>query len=130
MPETIHNPRTGQQMTFHDGGEALLEIETVNPPTAVREPEHVHPHQESGARVLSGVLEFEVAGVRRRVAAGESIVIPADTPHRFWNEGDEDARALQYFRPALKSRSFFETFFALGRDGKLKESGMPHLLQI
>jgi quercetin dioxygenase-like cupin family protein len=131
MPDAIQNPRTGQQMVFlnHDG-DALLEVETTNPPTAEREPEHVHPRQESGARVTSGALVFEVDGVRRRVAAGESIVIPANTAHRFWNDGDEDARAVQWFRPALRTRSFFETFFALARDGKLKRNGMPGLLQI
>ena len=131
MPDAIQNPRTGQQMVFlnHDG-DALLEVETTNPPTAEREPEHVHPRQESGARVTSGALVFEIDGVRRRVAAGESIAIPANTAHRFWNAGDEDACAVQWFRPALRTRSFFETFFALARDGKLKKNGMPGLLQI
>ncbi|MEA2428932.1 MAG: hypothetical protein QOF37_2560 [Thermoleophilaceae bacterium] len=126
----IHNPRTGQRMMFVTDEPGLLEIETVNPPTGQREPEHVHPKQESGARVSSGRLVFEVDGARRSVGAGDSIEIPANTPHRFWAEGDEDAYALQWFRPALKTRTFFETLFALARDGKLDESGMPGLLQI
>ena len=130
MSDTIHNPRTGQRMTFRANGPDLLEIDTVNPPTKVPEPEHVHPLQESGARVVSGLLEFEIAGVRRRVGPGETIEIPAGTPHRFWNDGDEDAIATQWFRPALKTRSFFSTFFALARDGKLKDNGMPTLLQV
>jgi len=131
MPDAIQNPRTGQQMVFlnHDG-DALLEVETTNPPTAEREPEHVHPRQESGARVTSGALVFEIDGVPQRVAAGESIVIPANTAHRFWNDGDEDARAVQWFRPALKTRSFFETWFALARDGALGADGMPGRLQL
>jgi hypothetical protein len=64
------------------------------------------------------------------VRAGESIEIPANTPHRFWNESDEDAEALQWFRPALKTRAFFESLFALAREGKLDQSGMPSLLQL
>lgn len=128
--DAIHNPRTGQQMVFLNDDDALLEIDTTNPPSSEREPEHVHPRQESGARVTSGVLTFEVGGVVRRVAAGESIVIPPNTPHRFWNDGDEDARAVQWVRPALKTRSFFETYFALARDGKLNGSNLPGILQL
>ena len=34
------------------------------------------------------------------------------------------------FRPALKTREFFESFFALARDGNLNDQGMPSLLQL
>lgn len=108
----------------------LLEIATVNPPTDIREPVHVHPEQESGARVTAGTLRFEVDGDERPVSAGESITIPANTPHRFWNEGAGDAHAVQWFRPALRTREFFEAFFALAEKGKLNDQGMPSLLQL
>src|SRR5215216_6850049 len=121
MTDSIFNPRTGQRMVFVTETSDLLEIDTVNPPGGVSEPEHVHPEQESGARVLSGSLTFVVDGVERTVAAGESITIPAGTPHCFRNDGDEDAHALQWMRPALRSRAFFESFFALARDDKLDE---------
>lgn len=130
MTATINNPRTGQQMTFVTDEPALLEIETVNAPHRAREPEHVHPRQDSGARVETGTLVFEVEGAQRRVAAGESIEIPANAPHRFWNDGDEDAHAVQWFRPALNTRAFFETLFALGAADELDATGMPSLLQI
>jgi mannose-6-phosphate isomerase-like protein (cupin superfamily) len=93
--QQISNPRTGQRMTIISADRAELRLDTLNPPTAVREPMHVHPRQESGAEVLTGSLIFEVAGERRRIAAGEKIAIAANTPHRFWNEGPDDARAVQ-----------------------------------
>jgi quercetin dioxygenase-like cupin family protein len=127
---TIENPRTGQQMTFVTETTELLEIDSVSPPSTIPEPEHVHPLQESGCRVTAGVLRFEIAGERRIVAAGESITIPAGTPHFFANDGPGDARSIGWFRPALNTRSFFETLFALGQDGKLDDKGMPSLLQI
>lgn len=117
-------------MTFVELREELLRIDSVNPPTAEREPVHVHPKQESGAEVVSGSLVFEVAGEQRRLAAGETIVVPANTPHRFWNDGSEDARSIQSFRPALDIASFFETMFALAQQGKLDEKGMPRPLQL
>jgi hypothetical protein len=86
--------------------------------------------QASGARVLRGALHFRVGGDARIVREGEMIEIPPDTPHCFWNEGPADARAIQEFRPALKTECFFETYFALARDGKLDAKGMPSLLQL
>ncbi len=126
----ISNPRTGQSMTFIERREDLLRIETVNPPSDEREPLHVHPCQESGAEVLSGSLVFEVDGARTTLAPGDSIVVPANAPHRFWNEGKGDAHAIQYFRPALDTADFFETLFALDGAGKLDARGMPRPLQL
>jgi mannose-6-phosphate isomerase-like protein (cupin superfamily) len=128
--QQISNPRTGQRMTIISADRAELRLDTLNPPTAVREPMHVHPRQESGAEVLTGSLIFEVAGERRRIAAGEKIAIAANTPHRFWNEGPDDARAVQFFRPALDSAAFFETLFALAQTGQLASSGMPKPLAL
>jgi mannose-6-phosphate isomerase-like protein (cupin superfamily) len=129
--QQISNPRTGQRMTFVELRQELLRIDSVNPSNAAeREPGHVHPQQESGAKVISGALTFEVDDRQRRVGPGESISIPANTPHRFWNEGDVDAHSIQFFKPALDIASFFETFFALAQEDKLDDKGMPRPLQL
>jgi quercetin dioxygenase-like cupin family protein len=126
----IHNPRTGQRMRFIDNDEpagTLLRIETVNPPTATAEPEHVHPLQESSARVISGTLRFSLAGREHRLGPGETISIPAGTPHFFLNDGSEDAVAIQEFRPALNTAELFTTLFGLAERGKIDARGMPSL---
>jgi quercetin dioxygenase-like cupin family protein len=128
--QEISNPRTGQRMTFVALAPEELRIETLNPQTSVREPTHLHPRQESGAEVLSGSLVFEVSGKARAVRAGEMITIPAGTPHRFWNEGPADARAVQFFRPALDTAAFFETLFALAQRDELDDKGMPKPLAL
>jgi mannose-6-phosphate isomerase-like protein (cupin superfamily) len=128
--QQIANPRTGQVMTLICAGPAELRLDTLNPATAVPEPVHVHPRQESGAELLSGTLIFELAGVRREIGAGETITIAANTPHRFWNEGPEDAHAIAFFRPALDIAAFFETLFALAQTGQLDSSGMPRPLAL
>ena len=110
-------------MTFVELRAELLRIDSVNPSTPEREPVHVHPKQESGAEVVSGSLVFEVAGERHHLTVGHTISVPANTPHRFWNEGSEDARSIQFFRPALDIASFFETLFALAQQSKLDEKG-------
>jgi quercetin dioxygenase-like cupin family protein len=111
------------------GGE-LLRIDTFNPPSETREPEHVHPQQESGLELVSGSLRLSVAGEERSQAPGGSITIPAGVPHHFWNDGEEEAHAIQWFRPALRTEAFFESYFALAQDGKLDEKGMPNLFQL
>ena len=133
-PREIHNPRTGQRMRFlrtaADTGGALPRIETVNPPTAVAEPVHIHPRQHSRAEVISGTLRFEVAGVQRRLGPGDAITIPAGTPHHFINDGEADAVSIQEFQPALRTAELFDALFALAARGELNERGMPSLLRM
>ena len=72
--------------------------------------------------------------MRREIAAASAISsllsIPAGTRHSFSNPFDEDAHWTGSFRPALRIAAFFETYFALARDGRLDERGMPGLLQL
>ena len=130
LGQQITNTRTGQRMTFLELQPDSLRIDSVNPPTDEREPLHVHPNQESGAELISGSLVFEVEGVERKLAPGESISIPPNTPHRFWNDGHEDAHSIGFFRPALAIGEFFETLFALANAGELDAKGMPRPLQL
>lgn len=130
--DRITNTRTGQEMIFlKTGAETngeLLQIECFSPPTAVKEPEHIHPLQESRFEMLAGACNFSIAGKERIVRAGESVTIAANVPHFFWNASDATAHYIQEFRPALHIDGFFETFFALSRDGKLNDKGIPNLL--
>ena len=132
-PREIYNPRTGQRMRFlltgADTDGELLRIETVNPPSPVAEPMHVHPRQVTSAQVVSGTFRFLVAGREQHVGPGETITIPAGMPHRFWNDGNADAVAIQEARPALRLSEFFETYFRLAEQGQLDDHGRPSLLR-
>lgn len=132
--DEITNPRTGQRMRFlktsRDTNGELLQIDCFNPPSGVKEPEHIHPYQESRFEVRSGMLSISIAGAQRQARAGEVVSIPAGVPHYFWNAGPQDAYYVQEFRPALRIELFFETLFALARNGQLNEQGLPSLLQM
>ncbi|GAA4410497.1 hypothetical protein GCM10023187_35170 [Nibrella viscosa] len=132
--DKITNARTGQRMLFLRTGKEtngeLLEIESFNLKSSMREPIHVHPKQESTAKVISGRLHFLVNGKEQIIGPGESITIPAGAPHCFWNEDDTEAHSVQQFSPALHIDEFFESFFALANDGKLNDQGMPPFLQL
>jgi quercetin dioxygenase-like cupin family protein len=132
--QQIANSRTGQRMFFRKTGRdtngAFVEIECFNPPMGVKEPEHIHPLQESSCEVISGELNFQVNGKTRTVKAGEVITIPAGTPHYFWNGSDEEAHHVQRFSPALQIDTFFITYFALARKNKLNKKGLPNFFLI
>lgn len=125
----IFNSRTGQRTIFlqtaADTDGKLLRTETFHPAHGPAEPEHVHPFQESRCEVLSGSLHFCIAGSEQIVRPGEAVDIPRNIPHYFWNEGDDEAHAIQEIRPALKTEDFFVTYFALAEAGKLNEKGIP-----
>jgi hypothetical protein len=65
-----------------------------------------------------------------RLGPGDSITIPAGTPHHFVNDGTEDAVSMNEFRPALRTADFFKTLFELAEQGKLDERGMPSMLTL
>jgi len=132
--EEIEKPVTGERIIFNNSADEApgksLQFELVVRPHGFVAAEHIHPHQEERFRVLSGSLKISIRGNVRSAAAGEEVIIPLNTPHVWWNGGDEETRAEIQFTPALKTRRFFETFFGLGRDGKTDKKGLPNIFYI
>lgn len=130
--DTIVNARTGQIMHFlHTGADTngqLLQIDCTSPPTAVKEPEHIHPLQENRFEMIEGSCHFLVNGNEQVIGPGQSISIAPNIPHYFWNPGNEAAHYIQEFRPALHIDGFFDIFFALSQEGKLNDKGVPNFL--
>lgn len=88
--------RTGQ-------GFSLFEVVT---PAGGGAPVHKHPHMEA-VYVLDGCLDLVTGADRRRVEAGDFVLVPGDTPHAYHNPGDRPARALELTTPGG-----VEAFFA------------------
>jgi mannose-6-phosphate isomerase-like protein (cupin superfamily) len=88
-------------------------------------PLHVHPRQEERFVVEEGTLRVRTGLLgARRVAAGESIVVPARRPHTFRVEGG-GARFVAEFRPPHRIGELFVELFALAADGRLDKRGNP-----
>ncbi len=131
--DVIENPLTGERFVVHKsagetGGEYVLG-EMYFAAHAVGPPEHVHPILEERFKVVSGTLNVSVGGEERTVTEGEEVIVPRGTPHRFWNDSEEEVRFEGEIRPALRLETFLETAFGLARDGKTNAHGMPNLLQ-
>jgi len=132
--EVLHNPVTGELIQFlktsADTNGEYVEIEVVVEPNGFVAAPHVHPYQTERFTIVSGAVTFK-AGDREFVALpGEEVVVEPGTPHKFWNDGAEDARFRCRISPALTFESLIETMFGLANDGKTNAKGMPNPLRL
>jgi mannose-6-phosphate isomerase-like protein (cupin superfamily) len=132
--DTIESPPTGARIRFlktaRDTNGQLLQIDDVMKGGGRVAIEHVHPYIEERFEILSGTARFSMRGQQRDVGCGETVVVPAGTPHVWGNPNDEEVHLLIEFRPALRMEEWFETFFGLQKDGKINpNSGLPNPLQ-
>jgi quercetin dioxygenase-like cupin family protein len=117
--------------TARDTGSELFQGDLILQPGGFVAAEHIHPLQNEHFEVISGTLRGRIAGNEVTSGPGEKIVVPAGTPHVWWNSGADELHVLVDFRPALKIEAFFETFFGLAQDGKVHpKTGLPNLLQL
>jgi quercetin dioxygenase-like cupin family protein len=132
--DTIHNPVTGERITFlatsaDTGGESVV-IETVVQPHGFVAAAHVHPSQSERFAVTQGTLGMKAGGKKLTLQSGDVTTVEAGTPHKFWNAGEDEVRFVCEIRPALQFESLLETMFALAADGKTSRKGMPNPLRL
>lgn len=131
--DVLENPVTRERLTFlqtaADTRGELLRIEFSFEPGGFVAAEHVHPAQEERIEIVAGAPAFRIAGRERVGRAGDVVVVPPGTPHKWWNGGDVEARAFVELRPALRMEALFETMAALARAGKLNRKGFPDPLR-
>jgi quercetin dioxygenase-like cupin family protein len=132
--DTIENPVTGERLVFRKtsrdtGGQAVV-IETFVQPNGFVAAAHVHPSQEERFEVLRGSVGFKIGRKKIVAGPGRRITVPAGTPHKFWNAGDDEAHFVCEVRPALQFESLIETMFGLAADGKTNRKGMPNPLRL
>jgi mannose-6-phosphate isomerase-like protein (cupin superfamily) len=132
--DMLENPITGERLLFRKtssdtGGEAIV-LETFVKPGGFVAAAHVHPHQEERFEVLGGSVGFRLGREELVAGPGERLTVPAGTPHRFWNAGEEEARFACEVRPALQFEQLIETMFALAAEGKTNRKGMPNPLRL
>jgi hypothetical protein len=83
----------------------------------VKPPEHFHPKQEERFEVLEGEINVLLDGEHRVIRPGDTLTVPAGTPHQMW--ADEPSRQRWETKPARNTERFFETMWGLQQDGKL-----------
>src|SRR5881397_4158816 len=132
--DTIHNPVTGERITFHatsadTNGESVV-IECTVQPDGFVAAMHVHPSQSERFAVIEGTLGLRSGKEKLMLGRGEIAVVEPGTPHKFWNAGENEVRFVCEVRPALQFESLLETMFSLAADGKTNKKGMPNPLRL
>ena len=132
--DTIHNPVTGERITFHQtsadtNGEAVV-IECTVQPDGFVAAAHLHPSQTERFNVIDGRLGMKIGRKKLLLERGDVAEVEPGTPHKFWNMGEDEVRFVCEVRPALQFESLLETMFALAEDGKTNKKGMPNPLRL
>ena len=132
--QVLENPLSGERFTFsrtarETNGE-VLEFELELTPDGHVPGAHVHPEQQERFEVLEGTMKFR-KGLRIVTArAGDSVVVPPGTVHRFENVGGTTARVRVEVRPALRMEELLEAAVSLAREGRTNAAGMPYPLDL
>ena len=132
--QSLTNSVTGETLVFRTtsadtNGESVV-VETYVEPNGAVAAAHVHPAQEELFEVLGGELEFRVGKNTILAKPGDRVLVPAGTPHRFENVGEETAHFVCEIKPALGFEQLIETMFSLAEDGKVNNKGMPNPLRL
>lgn len=132
--QILDNPISGERITFRktaaDTGGELLAIDLELSPDGHVPRAHVHPVQEERFAIVKGTMRFQKGLKMITARAGDTVVVPPGTVHRFENASNSPAHASVEVRPALRMEELFETAVALAREGRTTASGMPHPLDL
>lgn len=89
-------PRWSRLTAVGETGAEFLEV-VYDPGTPPSQGDIRHDGREYGF-VLSGTLDVEVNGARTLLEVGDSIAFDSSLPHRFWNSGEVETRAIWFVR--------------------------------
>lgn len=128
--QVIENPVMGDRVKFlvtsEDSEGKILKVELHCKPGAQGPPLHYHPLQTEKFEVIKGALGLDDKGKKMVLKAGESYLVERNSRHRFYNVSDtEDVLVQVTLEPALKTEFFFETMYALAKQGKTNDKALP-----
>ncbi len=134
VQDELFNPVTGIRLReigeSATDGAAELVWQATCPPHNHEPPAHFHPFQAERMEVLSGSLFARVSDTVRVLGPGDSVDIPAGTPHATWNAGAEPALFVWRTTPARRRRELFARLYDLAGEGRTDAAGVPNLLQL
>ena len=83
-------------------------------------PMHIHPRQQETYNVLEGEALFMLNGKELIVKEGETVEIPANTPHTFKNNTINWLKMRDTHQPALTFEEMMRELHGLVHSGKIK----------
>jgi quercetin dioxygenase-like cupin family protein len=106
MRKTVWNV-LGHTYYMKASGADSFAFETHDPPgTGV--PPHVHPAQDEHIYVLEGVFTLYLDGQWETAGPGDTVLMPRNLPHAYYNRSDNMCRALFWVSPAGRLAELFD----------------------
>jgi quercetin dioxygenase-like cupin family protein len=135
--DILYNPVSGETLTFlktsADTQGHLLQIDVSVEPAGGQHSAfvHIHPRQQEKLCIRTGSISLTLHGEKHVYGPGETVLIPAGTPHQWKNaSSQEELHFICELRPAMHWEAILETVCALSQAGKLAREAAPPLLQL
>lgn len=97
-PQSVHNFKEWFE-TLHTTDKSQVAMMRLAPGDESGSEAESHPGSDQILLVLEGQIEGEVGEEKISLHKGEFITIPADHPHRFYNDSDESVLTFNVYAP-------------------------------
>lgn len=77
-------------------------------PASTGVPPHVHPHQDEHIYVLEGVYTVYLDGEWSTAGPGDTVRMPMNLPHAYYNRSESAGKALFWVSPAGRLAQLFD----------------------
>jgi uncharacterized protein YndB with AHSA1/START domain/quercetin dioxygenase-like cupin family protein len=111
--------------TAQETGGELLEFDVIGRARGLLAQSHVHTSQVERLEVISGAMRLRIDGQERLLTEGQSMEVPADTPHSQLPAGQGPGRVRVRVRPAGRTQDFLERLADLCSEGQINRFGFP-----
>jgi quercetin dioxygenase-like cupin family protein len=113
----LENRHTGEILLIRrvrdSQGQVILALNGTLPPGTGGPPLHVHLLEHESGIAKAGTLGALVGGEKIVVPTGGTVVLPAGTPHRWWNAGNDLLEFNGQAVPAVDLDRFLQALFAV-----------------
>ncbi len=127
--QILTNNFTGDSIEFLEtgidtGGERVT-IRVTQKKSGQTIDNHLHVLQDETFNVISGRLTCYQDGREYHLSAGDKLTLSKNIPHNHYSTSDEPAVYIQTITPAMDTDYFFENYFGLLNDGKIRNGKLP-----
>jgi uncharacterized protein YndB with AHSA1/START domain/quercetin dioxygenase-like cupin family protein len=114
--------------TAQETGGELLEFDVIGRARGLLAQGHVHTSQVERLEVISGAMRLRINGDEQLLTEGQSMEVPAGTPHSQLPAGQGPGRIRVRVRPAGRTQAFLERLADLCGEGQINRFGFPRPL--
>jgi uncharacterized protein YndB with AHSA1/START domain len=121
--DIVNVPGLGLRFEIRSRSDELLEFDAVGRTRGFITQYHVHTKQSEHFEVIEGTLRLVVDGREHLLGPGDTMEVPAGTPHRQIAGDEGEGRVRVQVRPAARTEEFLHLLAGL----RLNRRGYPRL---